>query len=141
MISKKAKYALKALKVLAEKHGNGESGTVTEIAGKENIPRKFLEAILLELRNNGLLTSHKGKNGGYSLKLEPEKITLARVLRIIDGPIAPTLCVSIYYYDKCEDCPDEETCPIRPVMLKVRDANLQVYEKTTLLDFIHQNES
>lgn len=141
MISKKAKYALKALKVLAERHGQADSSTVSEIAILENIPRKFLEAILLELRNNGLLTSHKGKNGGYSLKVDPDKITLARVLRIIDGPIAPTLCVSIYYYDKCEDCPDEETCPIRPVMLKVRDANLHVYEKTTLLDFIQNKKT
>lgn len=140
MISKKAKYALKALKVLAEKYGERDSLTVTDIANEENIPRKFLETILLELRNNGLLVSHKGKNGGYSLSVEPHKITLARILRITDGPIAPTLCVSIYYYDKCDDCGDEETCPIRPIMLKVRDANLKVYENTTLLDFVNKKE-
>jgi len=140
MISKKAKYALKALKVLAENYEGKDSLTVSDIAIEENIPKKFLEAILLELRNNGLLTSHKGKNGGYSLNLEPAKITLARVLRITDGPIAPTLCVSIYYYDKCDDCGDEETCPIRPIMLKVRDANLKVYESTTLLDFINKKQ-
>lgn len=140
MISKKAKYALKALKVLAENYEGKDSLTVSDIASEENIPKKFLEAILLELRNNGLLTSHKGKNGGYSLNLEPAKITLARILRITDGPIAPTLCVSIYYYDKCDDCGDEETCPIRPIMLKVRDANLKVYESTTLLDFINKKQ-
>ena len=140
MISKKAKYALKALKVLAENYEGKDSLTVSDIASEESIPKKFLEAILLELRNNGLLTSHKGKNGGYSLNLEPAKITLARVLRITDGPIAPTLCVSIYYYDKCDDCGDEETCPIRPIMLKVRDANLKVYESTTLLDFINKKQ-
>ncbi|MVM31994.1 Rrf2 family transcriptional regulator [Spirosoma sp. HMF4905] len=135
MISKKAKYAIKAVKVLAEQFGNGPV-LITTISAHENIPKKFLESILLELRNHGLLQSQKGKGGGYSLRLEPERINLAQVIRIIDGPIAPTPCVSLNFYVRCDDCDDEETCEIRPIMIRVRDANLAVYEKTTLRSLI-----
>ncbi|GAB4012214.1 Rrf2 family transcriptional regulator [Spirosoma migulaei] len=135
MISKKAKYAIKALKVLAEEFGNGPM-LIATISAQENIPKKFLESILLELRNHGLLQSQKGKGGGYSLRLEPERINLAQVIRVIDGPIAPTPCVSLNFYVRCDDCEDEETCSIRPIMLRVRDANLSVYEKTTLRSLI-----
>ena len=131
MISKKAKYAIKALKALTEAHGNGPV-LIAQIASDEGIPQKFLETILLELRNHGLLQSQKGKGGGYLLRVEPERITLAQVIRIIDGPIAPTPCVSLNFYVRCDDCEDEDTCSIRPIMLRVRDANLAVYEKTTL---------
>lgn len=135
MISKKAKYAIKALKVLAEEFGNGPQ-LIATISAQENIPKKFLESILLELRNHGLLQSQKGKGGGYSLRLEPERISLAQIIRVIDGPIAPTPCVSLNFYVRCDDCDDEETCAIRPIMLRVRDANLSVYEKTTLRSLI-----
>jgi Rrf2 family protein len=131
MISKKAKYAIKALKVLAEDFGNGPL-LIASISERESIPKKFLESILLELRNHGLLHSQKGKGGGYSLRIEPERVNLAQVIRIIDGPIAPAPCVSLNFYVRCDDCADEETCEIRPIMLRVRDANLAVYEKTTL---------
>src|SRR5690606_5052867 len=94
MISKKAKYALKALKYLANHYENKKAVLISEVAEAENIPKKFLEAILLELRNNGLLQSQKGKGGGYLLRIPPDQITFAKVLRIIDGPIAPLLCVS-----------------------------------------------
>jgi Rrf2 family protein len=134
MISKKAKYALKALKVLVEKFESKQPVLIAEIAEKENIPKKFLEAILLELRNDGILHSQKGKGGGYQLRLPPEQVTLAKVIRAIDGPIAPMLCVSLYFYGKCDDCADEVSCTIRPIMEKVRDANLAVYEHTTLKD-------
>ncbi|NBA84451.1 Rrf2 family transcriptional regulator [Emticicia sp. CRIBPO] len=136
MISKKAKYALKALKILAENFSEKKPMLISEIAEKENIPKKFLEAILLELRNNGVLHSQKGKGGGYMLRIEPEKVTIAKIIRIIDGPIAPMLCVSLHFYGKCDDCSDEESCKIRPIMERIRDANLNVYEKTTLLDMI-----
>lgn len=136
MISKKAKYALKALKILAENFSEKKPMLISEIAEKENIPKKFLEAILLELRNNGVLHSQKGKGGGYMLRIEPEKVTIAKIIRIIDGPIAPMLCVSLHFYGKCDDCSDEESCKIRPIMERIRDANLHVYEKTTLLDMI-----
>ena len=131
MISRKAKYAIKALKVLAEEFGNGPV-LIASISAKEGIPKKFLESILLDLRNHGLLQSQKGKGGGYRLRLEPERINLAQVIRVIDGPIAPTPCVSLHFYVRCDDCDDEETCFIRPIMLRVRDANLAIYEKTTL---------
>jgi Rrf2 family protein len=131
MISKKAKYAIKALKVLTEAYGKG-AVLIAQIAAQESIPQKFLETILLDLRNHGLLQSQKGKGGGYLLRVEPERINLAQVVRIIDGPIAPTPCVSKNFYVKCDDCADEDTCTIRPIMLKVRDANLAVYERTTL---------
>jgi Rrf2 family protein len=134
MISKKAKYALKALKVLTEDFGKGPI-LISHVAERENIPKKFLEAILLELRNHGVLQSQKGKGGGYMLRLEPSKINFAQVIRVIDGPIAPTPCVSLNFYVKCDDCKDEATCALRPVMEGVRDANLSVYENTTLAIF------
>lgn len=131
MISKRAKYAIKALKALTEVYGMGPV-LIAQIAEQESIPKKFLESILLDLRNHGILQSQKGKGGGYLLRVEPERINLAQVIRIIDGPIAPTPCVSLNFYVRCDDCQDEETCAIRPIMLRVRDANLAVYEATTL---------
>lgn len=136
MISKKAKYALKALKFLAEKYDDKKPLLISDIAEKENIPKKFLEAILLEMRNHGILLSQKGKGGGYMLRTAPDQITLAKILRTIDGPIAPMLCVSLHFYGKCDDCSSEETCKIRPIMERVRDANLAVYENTTLQDML-----
>ncbi|MBX2951754.1 MAG: Rrf2 family transcriptional regulator [Leadbetterella sp.] len=134
MISKKAKYALKALTRLALNYETRKPLLISEISESENIPKKFLEAILLELRNNGILQSQKGKGGGYLLKLQPSEVKIARVIRVIDGPIAPLLCVSLNFYDKCEDCSSEEACRIRPMMQQIRDANLKVYENTTLSD-------
>lgn len=134
MISKKAKYAIKALKVLTEEYGKGPV-LISYISAKENIPKKFLEAILLELRNHGILQSQKGKGGGYLLRVDPGRVNLAQVLRVIDGPIAPTPCVSFNFYVKCDDCDDEVTCALRPIMERVRDANLGVYENTTLTTF------
>lgn len=131
MISKRAKYAIKALKRLAEQYGKGPL-QISGLSQQERIPQRFLETILLDLRNHGLLQSQKGKGGGYLLRVEPEQINLAQVLRIIDGPIAPTPCVSKNFYVRCDDCGDEETCPIRPIMIRVRDANLAVYENVTL---------
>ena len=134
MISKKAKYAIKALKVLTEEFGKGPV-LISYISARENIPKKFLEAILLELRNHGILQSQKGKGGGYLLRIDPARVNLAQVLRVIDGPIAPTPCVSHNFYVKCDDCEDEITCALKPIMERVRDANLGVYENTTLLTF------
>lgn len=135
MISKKAKYALKALKVLAENHEHGPI-LISHIADSEHIPKKFLEAILLELRNQGILQSQKGKGGGYQLRLLPSQITFAKVIRIIDGPIAPALCVSLHFYGKCDDCQNEETCKLRSILEDWRDANLAVLEKKTLADLL-----
>ncbi len=133
MISKKAKYAIKALKVLTEEYGKGPV-LISRISEKEKIPKKFLEAILLDLRNNGILQSQKGKGGGYMLRVPPEEVNFSKVLRIIDGPISPTLCVSLYFYGKCDDCVDEENCSLRIIMQRWRDANLTVLDSTTLKD-------
>lgn len=135
MISKKAKYALKALKVLANNFEKGPT-LIAHIAESETIPKKFLESILLELRNHGILQSLKGKGGGYYLRIPPNEITFAKIIRIIDGPIAPTLCVSLHFYGKCDDCKSEEECKLRSVLEKWRDANLSVLEKTTLKELI-----
>lgn len=135
MISKKAKYALKALKVLAERYAKGPV-LISEIAMQERIPKKFLEAILLDLRNNGVLQSQKGKGGGYMLRIPPEEVSFSKVLRIIDGPIAPALCVSMFFYGRCDDCREEETCSLRSVLAKWRDANLAVLDNTTLADVL-----
>lgn len=138
MISKRAKYALKALKQLAEQYGKGPM-LISRLSEQQHIPQRFLESILLDLRNHGLLHSQKGKGGGYQLRVEPERINLAQVLRIIDGPIAPTPCVSKNFYVRCDDCEDEETCRIRPIMLRVRDANLAVYENVSLQELAATN--
>lgn len=136
MISKKAKYALKALKMLAEYYEEKRPILISEIAEKESIPKKFLEAILLELRKNGVLHSQKGKGGGYMLRNAPDQTPLSKIIRVIDGPIAPVLCVSLNFYGKCDDCKDEETCRIRNIMMKIRDANLAVYDNTTIKDLL-----
>lgn len=132
MISKKAKYALKALRYLGEEFKSKTPVLISEIAEKEQIPKKFLESILVELKNNGILKSIKGKGGGYMLRIAPKEVTFAKVLRIIDGPIAPVLCVSLNFYGQCDDCGEEEFCTLRNVMTNVRDANLQVYNNTTI---------
>jgi Rrf2 family protein len=131
MITNKAKYALKSLISLARNKGKGPM-VIEEIAIKENIPRKFLEAILCELKNAGLLQSRKGKGGGYELQKAPADITMAAVMRIIDGPIAPLPCVSLNFYEACADCADEVSCSLHRTLITVRDANLAVMERTTL---------
>ena len=138
MISKKAKYALKALKVLARAHAGGKPVLIQTIAEQERIPKKFLEAILLDLRNHGILQSQKGKGGGYLMRMKPEEVSFARVLRIIDGPIAPMLCVSLFFYGKCDDCSDETHCSLREVMIQWRDASLAVLDKNTIADLMHE---
>lgn len=136
MLSKKAQYALKALGYLTEKQMK-QSGPVliSEIAEKKQIPIKFLENILLQLRYADILESRKGKGGGYYLKHPPGDIPIAKVLRIIDGPIAMLPCVSLYFYKKCEDC-QEKNCRVNKMFCEVRDATLHILEKRTLLDIV-----
>lgn len=133
MLSKKAKYALKALLFLTK---NADKGLVliSDIAEKERIPRKFLEAILVDLKTQGLLQSTRGKNGGYALVKDPSQISVGNVIRMIDGPLAPIPCVSHLYYRKCDECVDEVTCEIRIVMKKVRDATASILDTTFLTD-------
>ena len=134
MISKKSKYALKALGYLAGRHRSGPV-VVSAIANDRNIPLKFLESILLTLKNHHILISKKGQGGGYLLARPPAKITIAEVLRAIDGPIAPLPCVSLNFYEKCEDC-NERSCSVRKIMAATRDATLKVLEKKTVQDLV-----
>jgi Rrf2 family protein len=140
MISKKAKYGLKALLMLAQVHGQ-DPVLIMDIAEKERIPKKFLESILLELKRHGLVQSKKGKGGGYFLARNPGSITLGDVIRFLDGPIALVPCVSRTAYRKCDDCDDEATCGIRIVMKEVRDAMGLILDGTTLADVVKQVET
>ncbi len=139
MISKKTKYAIKALIALA-RHGDKGSMTILEIAQQENIPKKFLETILLDLRKQGILKSKIGIGGGYYLLMKPKDIVLTRVLRNIDGPIALLPCVSLNFYERCDDCEDEVTCGIRKTFLEVRDATLKILSETTLADILKKED-
>ncbi|MEX0291507.1 MAG: Rrf2 family transcriptional regulator [Flavobacteriaceae bacterium] len=135
MLSKKTKYGLKALTYLATQKGK-EPVQIAEISRKENISQKFLESILLTLRKTGFLGSKKGKGGGYYLIKEPSEIPMTSVIRVLEGPIAMVPCVSLNFYEKCNDCPDEKSCAVHKLMLQVRDSALDVYRKTTLADLI-----
>ncbi|MGI9546229.1 MAG: RrF2 family transcriptional regulator [Flavobacteriaceae bacterium] len=139
MLSKKTKYGLKALAYLASKDAR-EPVQIAEIAKDENIPQKFLESILLSLRKTGFLGSKKGKGGGYYLIKEPEDIPMTSVIRVLEGPIAMVPCVSLNFYEKCDDCPDENTCAVHKLMIQVRDSALKVYRKNTLADIIVKTE-
>lgn len=139
MISKKTKYGLQALLLLASAYGQGPL-LISEMAEREDIPKKFLEHILLQLRNSGLLLSRKGKGGGYSLAKDPAEISIGRVVRILDGPLAPVPCVSVMAYEKCKECHDEKTCGIRLVMKDVRDAIADILDHTSLKDMQQRSE-
>ena len=132
MLSKKSQYALKALSYLAEHKDQGPV-LISEIAQLKNIPIKFLENILLELKKANILDSKKGKGGGYFLKQNPGDVSLAKVIRISNGPIALIPCVSLNFYEKCENC-NEDHCGLHDVLIEVRDASLAILEKKTLLD-------
>lgn len=135
MLSKKTKYGLKALTFLASQKGKTPV-QIAEIAKQENISQKFLESILLSLRKTGILGSKKGKGGGYYLIKDPNEIMMTDVMRILEGPIAMVSCVSLNFYEKCEDCPDEAACSVHKLMLMVRDSALEVYRSNTLADLI-----
>jgi Rrf2 family protein len=131
MLSKKAKYAIKALIALAERE-NEEPMRIVDLAIAEQIPPKFLELILLGLRNHGILQSRKGKGGGYLLARDPADIYLGQIVRIFDGPLAPVPCASQTAYLRCADCPDEAVCGVHLAMKEVRDATAKVLDGTSL---------
>jgi len=134
MLSKKAQYALKAAGYLASKFNSGPV-SISEIAESKKIPLKFLENILLELKNAGILESKKGKGGGYYFVSAPEMTSLAKVIRTVDGPIALLPCVSLYFYEKCAEC-DEAHCKMKRVFAEARDATLKVLEKRSIKDIV-----
>jgi len=133
MISSKAKYGLHALIHLSEKYNTGPV-LIADLARDEKIPKKFLELILLDLKNNGILESKKGKGGGYKLAKQPSDVKIGQVIRILDGPLAPVSCVSQTAYKPCKECKDEYHCGIRLVMKDVREAIANILDKTTLAD-------
>ncbi|MFM7431034.1 MAG: RrF2 family transcriptional regulator [Flammeovirgaceae bacterium] len=131
MLSKKCKYAIHALVYLGEKFEQGPV-QIQEISDKKHIPKKFLEAILLELRHAKILQSKKGKGGGYYLYKRPEDVNLVDVIRLIDGAVAMLPCVSLNYYEPCEECRNEKTCGIRDSFIGVRDETLRILTQSTL---------
>lgn len=132
MLSKKSQYAFKALSYLVEKRNVG-SVLISEISDAKKIPLKFLENILLQLKKAEILDSKKGKGGGYFFKVNPEKVSLAIILRLVNGPIAMLPCVSLNFYEKCENC-NENHCSLHDVLIEVRDATLSILEKKSLID-------
>ncbi|KRP27911.1 MAG: Rrf2 family transcriptional regulator [Cryomorphaceae bacterium BACL22 MAG-120619-bin32] len=131
MLSKKTKYGIKALTYLARQHDKSPVQIAT-ISKSENISLKFLESILLTLRKTGFLGSKKGKGGGYYLLKHPSEIQMTAVMRVLEGPIAMVPCVSLNFYEKCDDCPDENACTVHNLMIQVRDSTLQIFKNTTL---------
>lgn len=136
MLSKRAKYGLKALLALAESGHRPQR--IADIAEREAIPKKFLELILLDLRNAGLLRSKKGAGGGYALARPADLVYLGEVVRLLDGPLAPLPCVSMTAYRRCDECADERTCGIRLVMKEVRDAIAGILDRTSLADVLRR---
>jgi Rrf2 family protein len=133
LLSRRAKYGLKALLLLAREAGRGPV-LVSTLAERDAIPKKFLEAILLDLNRHGLVQSKKGKGGGYFLRRPPEAITCGEVIRALEGPLALVPCVSQTAYAKCVDCIDEATCGVRAAMRDVRDATAHILDNTSLAD-------
>ncbi len=139
MLSQKCKYALQALMVLARENSD-QLLLVSDIAERENLPKKFLEAILLELNRNGLVRSRRGRGGGYALAKPADLITFGQVVRIMDGPLAPLACVSVNYYRRCDECKDEQACEIRKVMRRVRDAIAAELDGTSLAQALNDGK-
>jgi len=140
MLSKKCKYAIHALVYLADRYQQGPVH-IQEIAEAQHIPKKFLEAILLELRNAKILHSKKGKGGGYYLYRKPQEVNLIEIIRLMDGAIAMLPCVSLNYYEPCEECLDEKTCGIRFAFLGVRDETLRILSESTLDQIAKQEKT
>ena len=138
MITQKMKYALKALLVLADEAGRDtpEPLTIEAIARRSGTPKRFLEHILLEIRNAGLIASIRGRSGGYSLIKKPSEISISELLRLIDGPIAPLPCLSRRAYQRCEDCADEASCRIRRIFAEVFWSYLLLIDSLTLEDML-----
>ncbi len=138
MITQKMKYALKALLVLADEAARErpEPLTIEQIAKRSDTPKRFLEHILLEIRNAGVIASIRGRAGGYSLIKRPGDVSISELLRLIDGPIAPLPCLSRRAYQRCEDCVDEASCRIRKVFAEVFWSYLLIIESLTLEDML-----
>jgi Rrf2 family protein len=133
MISQRSRYALRSLLLLAREERSLPIGAISQ---RQNIPRKFLEQILLDLKRGGLVASRRGKVGGYALRRPADTITFGEVLRLVDGPIAPLPCLSRIAYRRCEDCTDEVGCELRRVFARVAASTRDVLDRTTIADAI-----
>jgi len=133
MLSQKAKYAIKALLVLA-KAPDDQPSTARDISIQQNIPKKFLDLIFFELRRHGLVVSMRGREGGYALAAPAAQISIAAIVRAVDGPLAPLPCASVRFYRRCDDCKDEKTCEVRRLMREVRDAASAILDNTSLAE-------
>ena len=136
MMSKKCKYALKALIRLSKEYGSGNLLLTDDIARSEHIPKKFLEQILLNLKHAGYVRSKQGSKGGYRLVQDPNRISLAELYRLFDGAIALVPCVSQKFYETCDDCPDETICRLKPVFIDVREKTYELFSETTIQSFL-----
>jgi Rrf2 family protein len=136
MLSQRCKYALKALINLAR--SDGRSRAVSDIANEENIPRKFLEAIMSDLRRASLVDSARGATGGYRLARPADLITFGQVIRIIDGPLALLPCASQNFYRRCDDCPDEAACVLRKILADARNEVSEILDRNTLADALRR---
>ena len=134
MLSQKAKYAIKALLVLTRAQGRNELSAARDISVCENIPKKFLDLIFFELRRDGLIVSTRGREGGYARARPAANISIAAIVRAVDGALAPLPCASVRFYRRCDDCKDEKTCEVRRIMRKVRDAAAEILDNTSLAD-------
>ncbi|MDR3496568.1 MAG: Rrf2 family transcriptional regulator [Ancalomicrobiaceae bacterium] len=139
MLTKKGKYGLKAMIHLARIEP-GTVAMVADIAAKNNISKKFLDAILLDLRNAGFLKSKKGPGGGYSLARPANDILIGSIIRVLDGPLAPIACASRTAFQPCDDCPDLNGCGVRLIMADVRDAMAAILDHTTLASLVARND-
>ena len=132
MLSSKAKYAVRAAAMLAERADAEEWTTTAEVAERERIPRKFLEAIVVQLRDHGIVDSRRGSQGGHRLSRDAAKISVADIIRIFDGPLALTPCASVTRFRPCTDCVDIDACRLRHLMRQARDAVAGVLENCSL---------
>jgi Rrf2 family protein len=139
-MSKKCKYALKALIRLGQEYGGGPMLT-DDIARAENIPKKFLELILLDLKHAGYVRSKQGAKGGYRLVQNPGQISLAEIYRLFDGAIALVPCVSQKFYEKCDDCPDEKACRLKKIFIDVREKTSELLTGITIQSFLSPSKT
>ncbi len=137
MLSKKTKYGIKALTYIARQKSADKPVQIGEIAKSENISQKYLESIMLILKKAGFLSSRKGKGGGYYLRREASDIKMVEVMRTLEGPVSMVPCVSLNYYERCTDCPEEEECAVYSLMIQVRDNTLKVLNNNSLADIIN----
>ena len=131
-LSRRSEYGIRALVDLV-RHGPGSPVALTTLAARNNLPPKFLEQIMSTLKHGGIVRTTLGAHGGYAMATDPATVTIGRVIRLLDGALAPLPCVSLRYYDRCS-CPDEATCALRDVMIDVRDAMLEILDNETLAE-------